>query len=660
MQIAQTFASKAVVAAVATAMIFSAFTAPAKAQSVEDLQKMINDLMAQISALQGGSTTAAAGVCPYTWTRDLKTGATGADVMTLQKFLNANADTRVAATGAGSAGMETSTFGPMTAAAVSKFQVMYRADILTPAGLTNPTGYFGPSTRAKANALCVATTPTTPTGTSTTPSTPATTLQGEADLNDFIVDDADDTTLEEGASDAAIGTFTINFKNGDAKVDRLDLSLAQVSGSGSDQPWDIFDKVSLWVDGKQVASMDASSRNDYLDETDGSLRFSGLNLVAKEDEDLVVTVAADLIKNNDGANDWSVSADSMRYFDAAGVATNENTFGDLGGDNKASVTIDEAGTNDQIQVKLDSSNPTDKTLEVKDDAKSDWYTTLVFNLDTKDSVNDVTLNDLYVDVVTAGNAVVSATSTIDDAQLVIDGKTVDVSSSDITAVSGTTTVRVHFDLKGDTVINAGDVAKAEFKLKFKSLAVSSEGATVVSSISGDSTHVDAEGADNITDLTGTANGKTMTLRTKGIVGETKSNSASLTTASVSGTHDYVTYTIAFDVTAFNQDLYIPKAATSTASVLLDGNGNVTAATSSVDSFTSTADDTNVTGWYYVPEGSTETFTLVVKWTPAGAAASKALQLQTVYYKEATSDASFSSWTAAPAKDFKTEAKSTAN
>jgi peptidoglycan hydrolase-like protein with peptidoglycan-binding domain len=126
-------------------MIFSAFVTPAKAATAEELQKMINDLMAQMAALQGGSTTgsSAAGVCPYTWTRDLKTGATGADVQMLQKFLNANADTRVAATGAGSAGMETTTFGPATAAAVSKFQVMHRADILTPAGLTNPTGFFG-------------------------------------------------------------------------------------------------------------------------------------------------------------------------------------------------------------------------------------------------------------------------------------------------------------------------------------------------------------------------------------------------------------------------------------------------------------------------------------------------------------------------------------
>ncbi|MES2134636.1 MAG: hypothetical protein V4449_00110 [Patescibacteria group bacterium] len=117
----------------------------------------------------GGGTSSAA-VCPFTWTRSLTTGATGADVLALQKFLNSDTSTQVAVTGSGSPGNETSFFGPATGAAVTKFQLKYAAQILTPLGLTKGTAFFGASSRAKANELCasggpvVVTPPSTGTG----------------------------------------------------------------------------------------------------------------------------------------------------------------------------------------------------------------------------------------------------------------------------------------------------------------------------------------------------------------------------------------------------------------------------------------------------------------------------------------------------------------
>ncbi len=98
---------------------------------------------------QGGNT----GSCtPMVFTMNHKMGDMGGEVMNIQKFLNANGFT-VAVAGPGSPGNETSYFGPATKAAAIKFQNAYASEILAPVGLSVGTGYWGSSTRAKANAM---------------------------------------------------------------------------------------------------------------------------------------------------------------------------------------------------------------------------------------------------------------------------------------------------------------------------------------------------------------------------------------------------------------------------------------------------------------------------------------------------------------------------
>lgn len=75
----------------------------------------------------------------YTFTRSLSQGARGTDVMNLQKALNMCPDTQVSASGVGSPGRETTTFGPATRAAVIKWQQKVGV---------NPIGIFGPASRA--------------------------------------------------------------------------------------------------------------------------------------------------------------------------------------------------------------------------------------------------------------------------------------------------------------------------------------------------------------------------------------------------------------------------------------------------------------------------------------------------------------------------------
>ena len=118
-------------------------------------QGTINNVSAALNGQPtSGTGTMTSGSCSTPFTASLKLGSTGSQVLALQQFLNKDPDTMVASTGPGSPGMETSTYGPLTAAAVSKFQQKYAAQILTPAGLTTPTGYFGPASIKEANALC--------------------------------------------------------------------------------------------------------------------------------------------------------------------------------------------------------------------------------------------------------------------------------------------------------------------------------------------------------------------------------------------------------------------------------------------------------------------------------------------------------------------------
>ena len=86
------------------------------------------------------------------FTKNLSLGLADEEVKNLQILLN-KLGFQIAQSGIGSSGNETNYFGNLTKQAVIKFQNYYRAEILTPAGLTEGTGYVGSATRAKLNAL---------------------------------------------------------------------------------------------------------------------------------------------------------------------------------------------------------------------------------------------------------------------------------------------------------------------------------------------------------------------------------------------------------------------------------------------------------------------------------------------------------------------------
>lgn len=110
---------------------------------IESLKKQIVDLQAKLAGGSSGGQTYCSAI-----QSNLYFGLSGSnEVKCLQSFL--------AGQGADiyPEGLVTGYFGSLTLSAVEKFQQKYASEILTPLGLSSPTGYVGPSTRTKVNQL---------------------------------------------------------------------------------------------------------------------------------------------------------------------------------------------------------------------------------------------------------------------------------------------------------------------------------------------------------------------------------------------------------------------------------------------------------------------------------------------------------------------------
>jgi len=158
--------TKKIVAVVTTVTCAVWMMGPGVAQALtaEEIQAMIDDLLAQIAELQaqlaeleGGEVGVIEGVpADFTFENALKQGDSGIEVKYLQIVLNSDPETQLAESGVGSPGNETEYFGPLTKAAVIKFQEKYAEDVLAYWGLTSGTGFVGSTTRAKLNELLAA------------------------------------------------------------------------------------------------------------------------------------------------------------------------------------------------------------------------------------------------------------------------------------------------------------------------------------------------------------------------------------------------------------------------------------------------------------------------------------------------------------------------
>jgi hypothetical protein len=242
-----------------------------------------------------------------TWSRSLKSGSKGADVMDLQKFLNMCADTKVSMSGAGSAGFETSTFGPATKAAVMKWQMAR--------GVTPASGLFGPASRAKAAALQASTNVcaggvvvTPPTGTQTGPV--SATLSATTPAAGYIVN-----------NQATAGLLDVTF-TGNGVVNSVTLMRSGISDQNTLQNVYLYDGVNRLTDGYSFNSASTITINNLNLAVNGSKTISvKADASATASSNSTIAVALTGFTSGASVNTVNIMGNMMNLATGASLAT---------------------------------------------------------------------------------------------------------------------------------------------------------------------------------------------------------------------------------------------------------------------------------------------------------------------------------------------------
>ncbi len=667
MTITNNIAAKLSVAFVAVAMAFSLVAPAAQAQdvssmSLEELIALVNSLQAQLS----GSSSA--GACSYTFTRSLSQGSTGTDVMNLQKFLNMSADTQVAATGVGSAGSESSYYGALTAAAVSKFQTKYSADILVPVGLTSPTGYFGPSTMAKANSVCAA---STGSGSGSGSSASGDLEGGAGNLDEVqFIASLNNEEVGEDQDDVEVAGLEIKPENSDVALAAVKITLDHAQGteqSGSATNIAKYaTEVSLWLDGEEIAREDIDEftksssgiyYNTFSVDSDAIIRDGDTG-------ELVVAVSGvSNIDSTDTAEEWGVRFDSIRFEDAQGAIVTDTSTGDL--TTYRTFSFEDFATASDIEFKVssgDSSVNSARTIEVSSTTKKTNIELISFDVDVEGD-SDMNIDELTVDATTT-NALLA--SVISSAELFMDGES--VGSETITSTMSTAGEIQFNDL--DLDLEAGETYEFVVKVDFQKATGSfSSGTTIDADVSSADVAdtakwvIEDENADTVAagDRSGSASADAHTLVTTGANVALGSATVTQVVDAVDTAKNIGQYTVEVEIEAVGNDIYVLQTAASS-SVALTTSGVQYIFENSTNSQATTASTTSASLTYKsggtvdgssirISEGDTATFELVATFDPT-TAGQYGVRITGVGFGT-TNSGTGSSQTASPASDFRT-------
>lgn len=625
--------AKKIFVSVVVALAVAAVAVPpsAHAQTAAELQTEIDALMAtiaslsaQIAALGGTASTGGgiAGIPPgFTFTANLGQGSSGVDVMYVQMLLNSNSATQVAATGVGSAGSETQFYGPLTEAGVTRFQNKYASEILTPLGLAAGTGFFGPSSRAKANTLLAVAPappppPPPPPGTEPPPPPPDEITTPGAEGSVIVTvnsNPASGAVLNTGETEA-VTAVDVQVTGSDVLVSRLDLQF-------DTRAWLYISEmtVSDGTTSKTIAVTEANTTEVTVGSV-YSVRVGDLNILIPKDttKKLTVTVkAVGSLPVGTTTKDivLTFKANAIRGTDGAGLSQTGPTA-DLGG--TRTITVQEPSTAD-LELTAHADNPKARAVLVNSTAETTGVTLAVFNLKAKN--NDAILRTVEVEDT---DSIATSASNAPKVLYLYDGDTLLSSTSSLAAASATL-ANIDLTIPKDTTKTLtlkADLAKATGNYE--------EGATSTWTVGTDASSINAEDASSFAAATVSGSKVTAGTAYMYIKAPKLALAATPTVEDVGGNPSgsssptALRGTLKIAITAQGGDIYVPAYSATTASNGLEASSGRDAASATVTmSYSSDADfgDSNNTT-YVVRSGQTQTFTVVATIDTCGALTSK--------------------------------------
>jgi hypothetical protein len=598
------------IAALSLVMMMVPGMVQAQERTVEELQAEIEKLLAQIADLKAQIATLtkaapAAGVpaaCSgITFTANLTVGSTGKEVKCLQAILNQSADTQVAASGPGSPGNETSYFGPLTKAAVIKFQEKYASEVLTPFGLSAGTGLVGPKTRAKLNALLTAAPPVEEE--EEEEELPPTGEEGRLEIKDEALPTG--VRVYAGETEKAVMAFKVEAKDSSIKIGRIDLRFDA-------KPYKCLSHVTLYEGTNALKGISLSketvteiSANNYR------VRFTNLDLTVDKNSSKVITVkvnAVPVYPAGCGSFTLSVPALGIRGVDGAGLQQYAPA-GDLLG---KTFTTGSAVTG-VLKSSVATDTPKEGVVVISSTASESEVELAKFGVKAENT--DITLKALYLDIDEDG------ANTVDTRRLLA------VKLYDGTTLLGST------GMDGNGIGSFTDLKVSVAKDTTKTLTVKGTFATTsathfytakIQTGSGRGVRGEDVNETSVYDETGRSGNNIRIYTAAPII--VLDPPTSIVTSNSTGTAGNETgeFTIKFKVTAKGSDIYIARtigAATAAAAdrvtVFMDRDGTDVAPTA--QTMTSSVSTAGTYG-YKVAQDTTETFTVKVTMNNAGGTA----------------------------------------